>query len=56
MLREGAVPTKTPSDNTSEASPGQSGRRDQLIRIYDKLDDAGKRELLQLAMELSRTH
>jgi|EndMetStandDraft_9_1072997.scaffolds.fasta_scaffold3034760_1 hypothetical protein len=39
-------------DPTSEASPGQSERRNELIRIYDELDDAGKQELLRLAIEL----
>jgi hypothetical protein len=36
------MPTKTRSDNTSEASPGQSDKRDQLLRIYDELDDIRK--------------
>ena len=44
--------SKPPNDASSEASPGQSEKRDQLIRIYDELDDAGKQELLRLAMEL----
>ena len=51
---EGIMPTKTRSDNTSEASPGQSDKRDQLLRIYDELDDVQKQELLRLAMVLLR--
>jgi hypothetical protein len=43
-----------PQSETAESSPGQSEKREQLIRIYDELDDAGKDELLQLAKELSR--
>ena len=46
--------TIKPHADTSEASPGQSDRRERLIRIYDELDDAGKLELLRLAEELSR--
>jgi hypothetical protein len=47
--------TTTPRmENTSDSSPGQTDRRDQLLRIYDELDDAGKQELLRLAEELSR--
>jgi hypothetical protein len=53
---EGVMPIKTRSANTSLSSPGQSGRRDELIRIYDELDDAGKRELLRFAIELLRAH
>jgi hypothetical protein len=49
------MPTKTQTDNTSEASPGQSNKRDQLLRIYDELDDVQKQELLRLAMVLSRS-
>jgi hypothetical protein len=45
---------KPRSENTSDSSPGQGDRRDQLLRIYDQLDDAGKQELLRLAEELSR--
>ena len=52
---EGIMPTKTRSDNTSEASPGQSDKRDQLLRIYDELDDVQKQELLRLAMVLLRS-
>lgn len=40
------------SDTTSDASPGQSEKRDELIRVYDELDDNGKQELLRLALEL----
>jgi len=36
---------------TSQSSPGQVQRREHLLRIYDELDDAGKRELLDLAVE-----
>ena len=39
---------------TSDASPGQPEKREELIRIYDALDDAGKQELLRLAEELAR--
>jgi hypothetical protein len=39
----------------SEASPGQSDKRDQLLRIYDELDDVQKQELLRLAMVLLRS-
>jgi hypothetical protein len=46
--------TLKPHADTSEASPGQSDRRERLIRIYDELDDAGKQELLRFAEELSR--
>jgi hypothetical protein len=46
--------TKPRTENTSDSSPGQSGRREQLLRIYDELDDAGKQELLRLAQELLR--
>ena len=41
-------------ENTSDSSPGQSDRREQLLRIYDELDDAGKQELLRLAQDLLR--
>jgi hypothetical protein len=51
---EGMMPTETQSDSTSEASPGQSDKRDQLLRIYDELDDVQKQELLRLAMVLLR--
>jgi hypothetical protein len=52
---EGMMPTETQSSNsTSEASPGQSDKRDQLLRIYDELDDVQKQELLRLAMVLLR--
>jgi hypothetical protein len=46
------IPPRT--ENTSDSSPGQADRRDQLLRFYDQLDDAGKQELLRLAEELSR--
>ena len=48
------MPIKTATDKTSEASPGQSDKRDQLLRIYDELDDVQKQELLRLAMVLLR--
>ena len=41
-------------ENTSDSSPGQYGRREQLLRIHDELDDAGKQELLRLAQDLLR--
>jgi hypothetical protein len=43
---------KPTTDTSSGASPGQSERREKLIRIYDELDDAGKQELLRHAEEL----
>ncbi len=39
---------------SSNASPGQPEKREELIRIYDALDDAGKEELLRLVEELGR--
>lgn len=36
--------------DTSQSSPGQVQRRERLLRIYDELDDAGKRELLDFAV------
>ena len=54
---DGAAMKSEPTGNgTSAASPGQAEKRDQLIRIYDELDDAGKQELLRLAEELSKPH
>jgi hypothetical protein len=55
MSKEGTVVmTINPkSETTSEASPGQSEKRDLLIRIYDELSDTAKQELLRLALELS---
>lgn len=52
QLKEWTMTSKPPNDASSQASPGQTEKRDQLIRIYDELDDAGKQELLRLAMEL----
>jgi hypothetical protein len=49
------MPTETQCNSTSEASPGQSDKRDQLLRIYDELDDVQKQELLRLAMVLLRS-
>jgi hypothetical protein len=46
--------TKPRMENTSNSSPGQSDRREQLLRRYDELDDAGKQELLRLAQDLLR--
>jgi hypothetical protein len=46
------MPIKTATDKTSEASPGQSDKRDQLLRIFDALDDIRKLELLRIGMEL----
>jgi hypothetical protein len=43
-----------PHSETSGSSPGQSERREELIRIFDQLDDEGKQELLRLAKELAR--
>jgi hypothetical protein len=39
--------------NTANSSPGQTERREQLLRVYDGLDDVGKQRLLRLAMELT---
>jgi hypothetical protein len=39
--------------STPNASPGQTERRDQLLRVYDDLDDVGKQRLLKLAKELT---
>jgi hypothetical protein len=44
-----------PHSDSSPSSPGQSNRREELIRIFDKLNDAGKQELLRLAKELARS-
>jgi hypothetical protein len=35
-------------------TPRQSDRREELIRIFDTLDDQGKQELLRLAKELAQ--
>jgi DDE family transposase len=35
--------------------PSQSDKRDQLLRIYDELDDIRKQELLRIGMELLRS-
>ena len=43
-----------PHSETSGSSPGQSERREELIRIFDQLDDEGKQELLRLAKELAQ--
>ena len=37
---------------TANSSPGQTERRERLLRVYDELDDVGKQRLLKLAMEL----
>jgi hypothetical protein len=47
--------TNEPHSDSSRSSPGQSERREELIRIFDKLDDQGKQELLRLAKELARS-
>ena len=52
---EGIMPINTATDKTSEASPGQSDKRDQLLRIFDELDDIRKQELLRIGMELLRS-
>ena len=44
---------KPQSGTTPRSSPGQSEKRDLLIRINHELSDAGKQELLRLALELS---
>ena len=41
------------TENTSKSSPGQPEKREQLISIYDQLDDVGKMELLLLAIKLT---
>jgi hypothetical protein len=45
-----------PHHDSSPSSPGQSDRREELVRIFDKLNDEGKQELLRLAKELARSH
>jgi hypothetical protein len=47
--------TNEPHNDSSSSSPGQSDRREELIRIFDKLNDEGKQELLRLAKELARS-
>lgn len=47
--------TTEPHSDSSGSSPGQSDRREELIRIFDKLDDQGKQELLRLAKELAQS-
>ena len=42
-----------PRSESLASSPGQSARREELIRIFDKLDNEGKQELLRLAKELA---
>lgn len=41
---------------SSPSSPGQSDRREELIHIFDRLDDDGKQKLLQIARELARSN
>ena len=42
--------------STATSSPGQTEQSEQLLRAYDDLDDAGKQELLKLAIELVERH
>jgi hypothetical protein len=44
-----------PHSESSSSSPGQSERREELVRIFDTLDDQGKQELLRLAKELAQS-
>ncbi len=37
---------------TSASSPGQSARRETLLRLYDDIDDAAKHKLLEFAKDL----
>jgi hypothetical protein len=46
--------TIEPHSESSGSSPGQSDRREELVRIFDTLDDQGKQELLRLARELAQ--
>ena len=39
--------------STANSSPGQTDRRERLLRVYDELDDVGKQRLLKLATELT---
>jgi hypothetical protein len=47
--------TDEPHSDSSPSSPGQSDRRDELLRLFDRLTDKGKQELLRLAKELARS-
>jgi hypothetical protein len=47
--------TSEPHSDSSGSSPGQSERRAELIRIFDKLDDQAKQDLLRLAKELAQS-
>ena len=39
---------------SSPASPGQSDRRDELLRLYGEMTDGAKQELLLFAEDLHR--
>ena len=39
---------------SSPASPGQSDRRDELLRLYGEMTDSAKQELLLFAEDLHR--
>jgi hypothetical protein len=39
---------------SSPASPGQSYRRDELLRLYGEMTDSAKQELLLFAEDLHR--
>jgi hypothetical protein len=45
---------REPRSETSGSSPGQSERREELISIFDQLDDERKQELLRLAKGLAQ--
>jgi hypothetical protein len=47
--------TSEPHSDSSGSSPGQPERRAELIRIFDKLDDQAKQELLRLAKQLAQS-
>src|SRR5690348_1316718 len=49
---EALMPTDVHTSRSSPASPGQSARRDSLVRLYDQMGDLAKQELLQFAEDL----
>src|SRR5689334_22448541 len=49
---EALMPTDVHTCRSSRASPGQSARRDSLVRLYDQMGDMAKQELLQFAEDL----
>ena len=47
--------TDEPHSDSSPSAPGQSDRREELIRLFDQLTDKGKQELLRLAKALAQS-